>query len=65
MKLFVNNKEMQTEATRLDSLIASLGLPAVGVAAAVDNKLVPRTQWAVFELSEGAHVTIIKAACGG
>lgn len=65
MKLFVNNKEMQTEATRLDSLIASLGLPAVGVAAAVDNKLVPRTQWAAFELSEGARVTIIKAACGG
>ncbi len=65
MKLFVNNKEMQTEATRLDALIASLGLPAVGVAAAVDNKLVPRAQWDTFELCEGAHVTVIKAACGG
>ncbi len=65
MKLFVNNKEMQTEATNLDGLIASLGLPAAGVAAAVDNKLVPRTQWATFELCEGARITIIKAACGG
>lgn len=65
MKLFVNNKELQTEAAHLDALVASLGLPAVGVAAAVDNKLVPRAQWAAFPLREGARVTLIKAACGG
>ena len=57
MQVFVNNKEVDTQATTLSTLIEQLGMPAQGVAAAVDNKMVPRTQW--------AKVTIIKAACGG
>ncbi len=65
MQVFVNNKEVTTEATNLSELIAQLGLPAQGVAAAVDNKMVPRTEWSGFALGEGAKVTVIKAACGG
>ena len=65
MQVFVNNNEVTTEATNLSELIAQLGLPAQGVAAAVDNKMVPRTQWDGFALDEGAKVTVIKAACGG
>lgn len=65
MQILLNHKELQTEAASLDALIASLNLPSAGVAAAVNNKLVPRTQWADFKLEEGANVTIIKAACGG
>lgn len=65
MQVFVNQKEVSTSATHLDQLIAELGLPAQGVAAAVDNKMVTRTAWATFALSEGAHITVIKAACGG
>ncbi len=65
MQVFVNNKEVATEATNLSELISQLGLPAQGVAAAVDNKMVPRTEWDSFALSEGAKVTVIKAACGG
>lgn len=38
MQVFVNNKEVQTQATHLSQLIEQLGLPAQGVAAAVDNK---------------------------
>lgn len=65
MQVFVNNKEVDTQATTLSTLIEQLGMPAQGVAAAVDNKMVPRTQWAGFPLTAGAKVTIIKAACGG
>lgn len=65
MQVFVNNKEVQTQATHLSQLIEQLGLPAQGVAAAVDNKMIPRTQWGDYALAEGAHVTVIKAACGG
>ena len=60
MQVFVNNKEVDTQATTLSTLIEQLGMPA-----AVDNKMVPRTQWADFPLTAGAKVTIIKAACGG
>lgn len=65
MQVFVNNKEVDTQATTLSTLIEQLGMPAQGVAAAVDNKMVPRTQWAYFPLTAGAKITIIKAACGG
>ena len=65
MQVFVNNKEVDTQATTLSGLIEQLDMPAQGVAAAVDNKMVPRTQWADFSLAAGANVTIIKAACGG
>lgn len=65
MQVFVNNKEVDTQATTLSTLIEQLGMPAQGVAAAVDNKMVPRTQWADVPLTAGAKVTIIKAACGG
>lgn len=65
MQVFVNNKEVGTEAANLQQLIEQLGLPAQGIAAAVDNKMVSRTQWASHALHEGAHITIIKAACGG
>lgn len=65
MQVFVNNKEIQTEAHTLSGLIEQLGMPALGVAAAIDNRMVPRAEWAGRELTEGAHVTVIKAACGG
>lgn len=65
MQVFVNNKAVEAAGSSLAALIAQLGLPAVGVAAAVDNKMVPRSEWEKQALTEGAHVTIIKAACGG
>ena len=65
MRVNVNHKEISTEAQHLDELVAQLGLPAQGVAVAVGNKLVSRTDWAQFQLEEGAQLTIIKAACGG
>jgi len=65
MQVFVNNKAVQTEAVCLSGLIRELGLPAAGVAAAVSNKLVPRAEWEKFALTEGAQVTVVKAACGG
>lgn len=65
MQVYVNHKEVSTEAASLQELIEQVGLPAQGVAAAVDNKMVPRAQWAAHALQDGAHVTLIKAACGG
>ncbi len=65
MKIFLNNKETETGAGTLAALVESLGLPAAGVAAAVESRLVPRAAWAETPLAEGAKVTIIKAACGG
>ncbi|WP_443759480.1 sulfur carrier protein ThiS [Bacteroides clarus] len=65
MKVLINNKEVETEAVTLLQLTNELSLPAQGVAVAVDNRMVPRAEWADYALSEGISIVIIKAACGG
>ncbi|MBO5182611.1 MAG: sulfur carrier protein ThiS [Paraprevotella sp.] len=65
MKILVNNKEKESKAQTLTLLIEELGLPSVGLAVAVNNRMVPRTQWDTYALAEGMSIVIIKAACGG
>ncbi len=36
-----------------------------GVAVAIERDIVPRSQWEVTEISEGAQVEIVGAAAGG
>ena len=57
MKVLVNNKEVKTGASTLSQLIEELALPAQGIAIAVDNHIVLRTEY--------MSTIIIKAACGG
>ncbi|EJX01506.1 ThiS, thiamine-biosynthesis [gut metagenome] len=65
MLITVNGKGKETLAQTLSELIAELQLPAQGVAAAVNNRIVPRNEWENFSLEENAAITIIKAVCGG
>ena len=65
MKVSINNKEVETDAVTLLQLTTELSLPAQGVAVAANNRMIPRTEWAVYALSEGLSIVIIKAACGG
>lgn len=65
MKILVNNKERESKAQTLTLLLEELGLPSMGLAVAVNNRMVPRTQWDSYALDEGINVVIIKAACGG
>lgn len=66
MKVSVNNKETEVPAgCSVAALAAQLNLPPQGVAVAVSNRMVPRTQWSEHLLKEGDNVVVIKAACGG
>ena len=65
MKVLVNNKEVKTGATTLSQLIEELALPMQGIAVAVDNRIVLRTEWTKCILREYMPNIIIKAACGG
>ena len=65
MNITVNNKLTATEATTVAQLADALALPTVGVALAINNKMVPRTEWSSKTLCEGDAVVIIKAVCGG
>lgn len=66
MKVQVNNKEVTlADASSLAQLTKQLELPAVGMAIAVNNQLIPRTEWDKFVLHDNDNLVIIKAACGG
>ena len=65
MKLKVNDKEVETGATNLSLFIQEQDLPTTGIAAAVNNRMIPRAEWDSFALNEGDSILIIKAVCGG
>ena len=66
MKVQVNNKEVEMiPDSTLTQLTAHLELPVQGIAIAVNNKMIPRTEWERFTLHENDNLVIIKAACGG
>ena len=65
MKLKVNTKEVETGAATLSQLSQELNLPQTGIAVAVNQRMVPRTEWPQFALADGQEIIIIKAVCGG
>ena len=65
MKLRVNNKEVETWATNLSLFSQEQNLPITGIAIAVNNRMIPRTEWDTYALNEGDNILIIKAVCGG
>ncbi|MFG2333801.1 sulfur carrier protein ThiS [Streptomyces sp. NPDC048604] len=49
----------------LDALVATLTAAASGVAAAVNETVVPRSEWPATVLAEGDRVEILTAVQGG
>ncbi|HIY14879.1 MAG TPA: sulfur carrier protein ThiS [Candidatus Alistipes cottocaccae] len=66
MEVFINRKPVGVEVpTSLAELLAREGIPAEGVAVAVNNRVVPRGEWAATPVAEGMKITVIRAVCGG
>lgn len=65
MNVTVNNKPVETGASTLKELALQLELPEKGVAVAVSNKMVPRSEWDSFAITEGVSIIVIRASCGG
>ena len=65
MKIRINNKETEVEASTLLALAEETKLPERGIAVAVNNRMVPRTEGAGATIKEGDNIVIIKAVCGG
>ncbi|WP_236240968.1 sulfur carrier protein ThiS [Streptomyces sp. CC228A] len=49
----------------LDALVATLTTAPSGVAAAVNETVVPRTEWPATELTDGDRVEVLTAVQGG
>ncbi|MFD9463086.1 sulfur carrier protein ThiS [Streptomyces sp. NPDC060027] len=66
MNIVVNGERQRIAAgTALDTLVATLTPAPAGVAAALNETVVPRTQWSSTALTEGDRVEVLTAVQGG
>ena len=63
----VNGEPVRTDAQTVSGLLASLGVDdtRTGVAVALNEEVVRRTQWAATALNEGDTVEVLRATQGG
>lgn len=66
LKVLVNGRQREVSAgTVLDALVKSLTAAPSGVAAALNETVVPRARWSSTPLSEGDRVEVLTAVQGG
>lgn len=67
MVVFLNNTQHTLSAPMtIASMIAALGITAgKGTALAVNNSVIPKAQWADYQLRDNDKVTLIRATQGG
>lgn len=66
MQLFINEEQKEYNVNQLHDLLSELGLlNKKGIAVAVNDSIVRKTNWMEFQLSENDTILIITAAAGG
>ncbi|MFF3611013.1 sulfur carrier protein ThiS [Streptomyces sp. NPDC002580] len=66
MNIVVNGERRRIAAgTALDTLVATLTPAPSGVAAALNETVVPRAQWPSTSLTDGDRVEVLTAVQGG
>ena len=66
MKIFINKIPHQTQTQTLAELLAEVGkAQATGIAVAINQSVIPRSQWEIYTLSENDAITVITATQGG
>jgi sulfur carrier protein len=66
LNILVNGRRREVSAgTALDALVKSLTPALSGVAAALNETVVPRARWSSTALSEGDRVEVLTAVQGG
>ncbi|MEU1176234.1 sulfur carrier protein ThiS [Streptomyces sp. NPDC005820] len=66
MNISVNGeRQAVAPGTALDSVVRSLTAAPSGVAAALNETVVPRAEWSVTALCEGDRVEVLTAVQGG
>ena len=63
----VNGEALKTDATTVSGLLQSLGVDEsrTGVAVALNEEVIRRSQWVATPLSDGDTVEVLRATQGG
>ena len=65
MKLVLNGKEREVQATQVEALVAELGLPLAAALVEHNGIALLRSEWAVTDLKKGDRLEIIRMVAGG
>ena len=65
MELEINQEVKSVQSANLEELLSELDIPAKGIAIAVEQQVVPKTNWKSTLLKENQKIIIIKATQGG
>ncbi|HLU36315.1 MAG TPA: sulfur carrier protein ThiS [Thermomicrobiales bacterium] len=67
MNLTVNNEhiQMENEARTISSFLEERDIPAASIVVAVNDDVIPRSEWDSHELKDGDVVDIVQAVSGG
>jgi sulfur carrier protein len=62
----INEQRQQVSTnTNLAQIIEAFSLPAVGCVFAINNQVVPKSEWNKTTLSEGDSISLFQAIAGG
>lgn len=66
MEIFVNDAPVSCEeGATVSEVLAQEGITPVNIAVAVNESVVPKSQWKATKLTAGARLLVIKAVQGG
>jgi thiamine biosynthesis protein ThiS len=65
MKLVLNGKEREVQATHVEELVAELDLPLAAALVEHNGTALLRSEWAKTNLQDGDRLEIIRMVAGG
>ena len=66
MKVYINQNETEVpEGITVKEWLDRQQIAAEGTAIAIDNKLIPKSEWSNRTLADGDKITLIRATFGG
>ncbi len=65
MKLLLNGKEREVQATQVEALVAEVGLPLAAALVERNGTALLRSEWPKTSLQAGDHLEIIRMVAGG
>lgn len=60
-----NNTQVLTDASSIETMVTQLEIESKGIAIAVNQTVISKSEWSKTQLKENDNVTIIKATQGG
>ena len=60
-----NNKQSVKDASSIEAMVVQLEVESKGIAIAVNQTVISKSEWNKTELKENDNITIIKATQGG